>query len=422
MTFFQALTALIVLAALGSYVNHRAFRLPPTIGVMTIALVVTVLLVTLGEIGEIDVTRYTRLIPEIDFSELLFHGFLPFLLFAGALHVDFGDLRQVKWTVGVLSTVGTLISTVVVGVAFWYASSWVGVRISFMYALLFGALISPTDPIAVMSIIKKAGAPKELETRITGESLFNDGVGAIVFLTLLGIATGAHDPAPITVVFVFLQQAVGGALAGWLTGWLVFRLVSSIDNHHVEILLSIALCMGSYALAEVARASGPIAVVVAGLFVGNKGGMTAAVGQPGDYLSIFWEVVDEMMNSVLFLLIGLEVVSVHQTEPYLIAGLVAIVCVLVGRAVSVAIPLWAINLRIRFPKGTTTLLIWGGLRGAISIALALLLPRGPERELVVTVTYVVVVFSVLTQGMTFGWFLRKLTANSNRQMQSRRES
>ncbi|HDR9769732.1 TPA: sodium:proton antiporter [Burkholderia cepacia ATCC 25416] len=410
MTFFHALTALIVLAALGSYVNHRVFHLPPTIGVMTIALVATVLLVILGEFGAIDVTRFTRLIPEIDFSELLFHGFLPFLLFAGALHVDLHDLRQVKWTVGVLSTVGTLISTMFVGTVFWYASWWLGVRIGFIYALLFGALISPTDPIAVMSIIKKAGAPRELETRITGESLFNDGVGAIVFLTLLSITTAAREPGVFDVTLLFIQQAVGGALAGWLAGWIVSRLVASIDNHHVEILLSIALCMGSYALAELGRASGPIAVVVAGLFAGNHGTMKTVSGQTGEYLSMFWEIVDEMMNSVLFLLIGLEVLSIHQSRTYLIAGMVAVGCVLAGRTVSVAIPLGVIGLRIRFPKGTTRLLIWGGLRGAISLALALLLPHGPQRELIVTVTYVVVVFSVLTQGTTFGWLLRKLTS------------
>jgi len=407
MTFFETLTVLIVMTAVGGYLNNRRFHLPPTIGLMSIALVSSLILVIIGETGALQVGKYANLVATIDFGELVFHGFLPFLLFAGALHVDLGDLRKVKWTVSILSTLGTIISTCIVGISFSYASSWLGYHLPFTYALLFGALISPTDPIAVLGMIKNAGAPKELETPITGESLFNDGVGAVIFFTILGTATGREEPSVSQISLFFLQQALGGCMLGWLLGWLVFRMARTVDNHHVEVLLSIALCMGSYALAELLHFSGPIAVVVAGLFLGNEGWKTAFSEQTRQYLTIFWEVIDEILNSVLFLLIGLEMIAIRIEGGYLVLGLIGIGCVLLGRAISVAIPIWTLHIGFRFPKGTIPLLIWGGLRGALSIALALLLPVGPERELILTVTYVIVIFSVLVQGMTFRRVLRR---------------
>ncbi len=408
MTLFQTVTILIVLTALGGYLNHRLLHLPPTIGLMAIALVSSLLLVALGETGVVEVHKYARFVPSIDFSDLVFHGFLAFLLFAGALHVDLADLCKVKWTVTILSTLGTIISTFVIGALFWCAAYSFGYGLRFIYALLFGALISPTAPIAVLGIIKKAGAPKDQETRITGESLFNDGVGAVIFLTILDIATGRSEPSVASVSWFFVQQALGGIALGWLLGWAVSRLLRKVDNYQVEVLLSIALCMGSYALADAIRMSGPIAVVVAGLFLGNDGRNLAMSEQTKDYLGTFWQLIDEILNSLLFLLIGLEILAIKETGTYLVLGLVGIACVLIGRGISVLIPIRIMGFIVSFPKGTITLLTWGGLRGALSIALAFLLPQGQERELILTTTYIVVIFSILVQGLTFGPLLRKI--------------
>jgi CPA1 family monovalent cation:H+ antiporter len=274
--------------------------------------------------------------------------------------------------------------------------------------LLFGALISPTDPIAVLGIIRKAGAPKDMETRITGESLFNDGVGAVIFLTILDIATGRSEPSVASVSWFFVQETLGGIALGWLLGWIVFRLLRKIDDYQVEVLLSIALCMGSYALADAIHMSGPIAVVVAGLFLGNNGRNLAMSEQTQEYLGKFWELIDEILNSLLFLLIGLEILAIKETGAYLVLGLLGIACVLIGRCISVLIPIRIMDFVVSFPKGTIALLTWGGLRGALSIALAFLLPQDRERELILTTTYIVVIFSILVQGLTFGPLLRKI--------------
>ncbi|HVW51185.1 MAG TPA: sodium:proton antiporter [Trinickia sp.] len=408
MTLFQTVTVLIALTALGGYLNHRLLSLPPTIGLMAISLVSSLVLVFLGKTGLVEIQRYARFVPSIDFSDLVFHGFLAFLLFAGALHVDLGDLYKVKWTVTILSTFGTILSTVVIGTLFWSASHALGYDLPFIYALLFGALISPTDPIAVLGIIKKAGAPKDLETRITGESLFNDGVGAVIFLSILDIATGRSGPSIATVSWFFVQETLGSIALGWLLGWMTFRLIRTIDDYQVEILLSIALCMGSYALADALRMSGPIAVVVAGLLLGNNGLKRAMSKKTQEYLGTFWELVDEILNSLLFLLMGLEILAVKETDTYLALGLIGIVCVLTGRVISVFIPIKTMSAVVSFPKGTIALLTWGGLRGALSISLAFLLPQGHVRELILTTTYIVVLFSILVQGLSFGPLLRRL--------------
>lgn len=408
MTLFQTVTVLIVLTALGGYLNHRLLHLPPTIGLMAIALVSSLVLVMLGETGVVEVHKYARFIPSIDFSDLVFHGFLAFLLFAGALNVDLGDLYKVKWTVTILSTLGTIISTFVIGTLFWCAAYLLGYELRFIFALLFGALISPTDPIAVLGIIKKAGAPKALETRITGESLFNDGVGAVIFLTILSTASGRSVPSVASVSWFFIQETLGGIALGWLLGWIVFRLLRKIDDYQVEVLLSVALCMGTYALADAIQTSGPIAVVVAGMFLGNNGRNLAMSKHTQQYLGMFWQLIDEILNSLLFLLIGLEILAIKETGISIFLGLIGIVCVLIGRAISVLIPIRIMSFVVSFPKGTVTLLTWGGLRGALSIALAFLLPQGHERELILTTTYIIVIFSILVQGLTFGPLLRRI--------------
>lgn len=407
MTLFQTLTALVALAALAAYLNYRFLKLPSTIGLMVIALAASIILVLLATAGVGEVQRFAHFVSHIDFSNLVFHGMLAFLLFAGAMHVDLGDLRKVKWTVGILATVGTLLSTFVVGTLFWLAAHVLGYHFTFIYALLFGALISPTDPIAVLGIIKKAGAPKDLETRITGESLFNDGVGVVIFLTVLDVATGQGTPASGTVILFFLKESVGGIALGWFLGWVVFRMLRQVNHYQVETLISLALCLGSYALAEAVRVSAPIAVVVAGLFIGNEGFALAMSEQTQEYLDMFWELIDEILNSLLFLLIGLEIIPVKETGINLLLGVVGIISVLAGRWVSVIVPIGVMSTLSKFPNGTVKLLTWGGLRGAISIALALLLPPGPEKGVILTTTYLVVIFSVLVQGLTFGPLLKR---------------
>jgi CPA1 family monovalent cation:H+ antiporter len=327
---------------------------------------------------------------------------LGFLLFAGALHVNLGDLLQQKWVISSLATAGLLISTLIVASLTWILLRSLGLDLPFIYCLLFGALISPTDPIAVLGILKNANAPKSLETKITGESLFNDGVGVVVFIVLLDVVRGGHEIDAGDVVLFFLQEAVGGAVFGLATGFLVYWMLKSVDNYPVEILLTMALVTGTYALAETLHLSAPIAVVVAGLLIGNQGRALAMSEKTCEHLDSFWELVDEILNAVLFVLIGLEILVLQFNLSYLLAGLAAILLVLAARWVSVGIPISLLRLRREFSPNVVKIMTWGGLRGGISVALALSLPSGPERDVILAITYTVVVFSILVQGLTIG--------------------
>jgi CPA1 family monovalent cation:H+ antiporter len=408
-TLFDVIAVLLTLAALFSYFNYRFIKLPATIGVMLIALLLSLLLIVLGRFN-IPIDRQAmRILSAVDFNRTLLHGMLSFLLFAGALHVNLGDLASQKRVIGLLATVGLLISTTIVGVVSWWLFSLLGVKIPFIYCLLFGALISPTDPIAVLGILKKAGVAKSLETKITGESLFNDGVAVVVFLVLLGITQGGQEVGVWDVAKLFLQEAVGGGLLGLLLGWITYRLLSRLDHYQVEILLSLSLVTGGYALAGALHLSGPIAVVVAGLLIGNHGRALAMSERTVQHLDTFWELVDEILNAVLFLLIGLELLVLNFTGRYLLAGLLMIPMVLVARFVSVAVPVTVLRKVRTFSPHVIKMLTWGGLRGGISVALALSLPAGESRELVLAVTYVVVIFSITVQGLTIG----KLVKRSN---------
>jgi CPA1 family monovalent cation:H+ antiporter len=410
MTLFQTSALLLTLAALAAFINVRWIKLPQTIGLMAIAMVGSLLLLVLGELGLVPLRTFAAFVSGIDFGDVLLHGMLSFLLFAGALHVDFGDLRRERLPVAILSTLGVVIATFVTGILFWYGMSLIGLRISFLTALLFGALISPTDPIAVLGIIKKVGAPKRLETKIAGESLFNDGIGVVVFLTILGIATGQSQASPSGVGLLLFKEAIGGAILGLALGWGVYLMLKAVDAYQVEILLTLALVTGGYALAEALHVSAPITMVVSGLFIGNRGRVFAMSDQTRERLDSFWELIDEILNAVLFILIGLELIVIALHPSYLVAGLVAILVSLFGRVISVGLPIWALGFKQKFMPGTVRILTWGGLRGGISIALALSLPPGPERDIVIAATYLVVVFSVLVQGLTFGKVMKHLTA------------
>ncbi len=404
MTLVETITILVCLSAGFSYLNHRYIRLPVTIGLMAIALGMSLALVLLGKLGIGIDAEAESFVRSIDFDETLLHGMLSFLLFAGALHVNLDDLLEEKWFIGTLACLGLLVSTAIVGALVYFALGWIGYPIPLIGCLLFGALISPTDPIAVLSILKKVSAPKQLEIKITGESLFNDGVGVALFLVLLSVAeTGQAEPG--SVALLFLQEAIGGALVGLAAGYGAYRMLKSIDQHHVEILITLALVMGGYALADVLHTSGPIAVVVAGLLIGNHGRHLGMSDTTREYLDTFWELIDELLNAILFVLIGLEVLALSFKSEYLIAGLVAIPLVLLARFVSVSLPVQAFRLFHELTDRATLILTWGGLRGGISVAMALSLPPSSFRDVIITMTYIVVVFSILVQGLTIGRIL-----------------
>jgi len=400
---------LITLSALFSYINHRFIGLPTTIGVMLIALLMSLLLILIGELG---VARFDevaeRLLLGVDFDETLMHGMLSFLLFAGALHVDLGGLKQQKWVITILATMGVFLSTMIVGVLAWAVLSWLRIGIPFIYCLLFGALISPTDPIAVLATLKNVGIVKSLETKIAGESLFNDGVGVVVFLVIAGLAVDPGNVSVGTAVLLFVREAVGGVLFGLGLGYAGFFLLRTVDNYQVEVLITLAMVMGGYAAALALHTSGPIAMVVAGLLIGNRGRVLAMSDRTREHLDTFWELVDEILNAVLFVLIGLEVLVLQFTREYLIAGLLMIPLVLIARTVSVGIPINLLRLKRDFSPHVVKILVWGGIRGGISVALALSLPAGPQRDVVVAMTYIIVVFSILVQGLTIGTVAKRL--------------
>lgn len=401
--------ACLVITALLAYLNHRFVGMPTAIGVMATALAFSLALIGLDAIGVAHSLRQYEesLLRSIDFSDVLMQGMLSFLLFAGALHVDLSELKRYRLQVGALALIGTVVSTVLVGFGISLALELVGLHLPLMYCLLFGALISPTDPIAVMGILKSAGAPRELELVISGESLFNDGVGVVIFSLLLGMVTSGVTPTPGHVFESLLHEAGGGVLFGLVLGYVTFRLLKSIDNYQVEVLLSLAAVTGGYALASKLHVSGPLAMVVAGLIIGNHGRAIAMSDVTRRYVDMFWELIDEILNAILFVLIGMEVLLVVFSANLLIAGCVAVVVTLLARLLTVGLPAAALQGVLNLPPGSWKVLTWGGLRGGISVALALSLPAGPERDTVLALTYSVVVFSILAQGLSIGHVTRK---------------
>ncbi len=370
MTIFQTIAVLLVLAAVGGYVNHRYVRLPVTIGQMAFALIVSLLGALLGMAGWLDLSAATEFVQGIDFADVLLHGMLSFLLFAGAMHVNLSDLKNVMAPVSVLATFGVCLATALTGTLVFHAAQWVGIGLPFIYALLFGALISPTDPIAVLAMLKQAGASRGIYAKIAGESLFNDGVGVVVFLSILGVATGArHEASAGAVAAMLAQEALGGLSLGVLLGWAAYRLLRSIDEYKVELLITLALAAGGYALAEVLHVSAPICMVAAGLVVGNQGRALGMSDKTRARIDDFWELVDEVLNAVLFMLIGLEIIVLAVTRQHIALGLMAIVAVLLARAISVGLPLAILGGRRRFEKGTVGILTWGGLRGGVDLSM-----------------------------------------------------
>lgn len=405
---FDIAAICVVVTSLLAYMNHRWLRLPVTIGVMAIALLMSLMIVGLGRLGiDLGIREYEeRFVRSIDFSDVLMQGMLSFLLFAGALHVDLAALARFRWQVAGLAVLGTLLSTVAVGFGMWLLLPMFDLHLSLLYCLLFGALISPTDPIAVMGILKSAHAPPDLELVIAGESLFNDGVGVVLFSLVLGVLASGGAPSLANAGVLLLHEAGGGLLLGAVLGYLAYRLLKSIDEYRVEVLLTLAVVIGGYSLASHLHVSGPLAMVVAGLIVGNGGRRYAMSDTTRRYVDMFWELIDEILNAVLFVLLGMEVLIIAFSWQGLAAGAVAVAVTLAARALTVGLPVRAAGLRFGLPKGSSRVLVWGGLRGGISVALALSLPLGDMRDLILALTYCVVVFSILVQGLTVGVVVR----------------
>lgn len=410
MDIFTIITVLVVFSSLFAYVNVRFLRLPNTIGLMIMAIVLTLIVLIVGTFNSSVTAEAEKFIESIDLSDLILDVLLSFLLFAGALHTDWEKLKEQGAPIIILATVGVLASTFIVGTSFFLVSnSLIGYSISYIHCLLFGALISPTDPIAVLGILKKIGVPKQLEVKFVGESLFNDGVGVVIFLTLFSIADlGIENVEASDILLLFAEEVLGGIALGLALGYITLHLTRSIDDYETEIMITLAIVMGGYLLASRLHFSGPLAVVVAGLFIGNSARETSMSETTRTYLDRFWELVDVLLNAVLFVLIGFELLIITYKQQYLIAGLLAIVIVLVARYLVLKIPIHIFKDKLNFVPRTDLIMTWGGLRGGISIALALSLTSDMNREFLLTVTYIVVVFSIIVQGLTVEKLINRL--------------
>ncbi|MGI9521803.1 MAG: cation:proton antiporter [Hyphomicrobiaceae bacterium] len=417
MTLLDILAILLGLAAVFGYVNHRFLKLPHSIGLVVIALLASGAILALDTLvpGLKIGATVRKLLVDIDFHDVLMEGFLSALLFAAAVHIDLSEIAARKWAITLMATIGVLISTFLVGGAFWSVAQYLGFDLPFIWALVFGALISPTDPVAVLGILKRVHVPPLLRAKIAGESLFNDGVGVVIFTIVVALATstghGASELGPLQVTGLFIAEAFGGAALGLAFGLLAFLLMYSLDEHNLEIMITLALVTGAYAAALHLHVSGPIAMVVSGLLIGNQGASLAMSEKTRRHVFEFWELTDEILNSVLFLLIGLEVLVILPSPAHAGLALAAIPIVLIGRWVAVSVPIGLMAIRERFTRGTIRILTWGGLRGGISVALALSLPAVAYKAPILTATYSVVVFSIIVQGLTMEPIVKRIMAN-----------
>lgn len=410
MELFEILTELTVIAALFGYVNVRFLKLPSTIGLLAMALVSTVGILIIGQFQPSILARAEAAVSMIDFQHLLLDVMLSFLLFAGALHTKLDQLEKLRGPIIAFATLGVLISTVIIGALVFGLLQIFGLDVPFIYCLLFGALISPTDPIAVLGILRQVGAPKKLEAMIVGESLFNDGIGVVVFLSIFGIAAGSGHVSAGEIGLLFLEEVGGGIALGLLLGYFGYRLMHSVDHYETEVMLSLALVMGGYLLASSLHFSGPLAMVVAGLFIGNKARDGAWSDETELYLDKFWELLDVFLNAILFVLIGLELLIIEIDGRSLWLGILVIPITLFARFVALYGPIRIFRKRLELMRGTDVIMTWGGLRGGISIALALSLTAQMERDLFLTITYVVVIFSILVQGLSVGKVVHRFTS------------
>ncbi|WP_424000431.1 cation:proton antiporter [Maribacter sp. IgM3_T14_3] len=410
MDVFTIISVLVFLSAIFGYINARFLKLPNSIGLMLITILFTLAVFLIGYIDDTLINAERYIITQIDFKSVLLDIMLSFLLFAGALHTNFEQLKVQRWPILVFSTLGVLVSTFLVGTSMYYLLQFIGMEISFIYCLLFGSLISPTDPIAVLGILKKAGAPKQLETKIVGESLFNDGVGVVVFLTIFQLAS-ATDVAvnPLDILELFGVEVIGGLALGLALGWGTWKLMKSIDDYDIEVIITLATVMVGTLIAQKFHLSAPLAMVAAGLVVGNDTVRNSAMSETTEtYVDKFWELLDILLNTLLFVLIGMEMLVLSFKTEYVIAGLLAIPLVLICRYLSLLIPIKFFEKRLDFVPRTNLVMTWGGLRGGISIALALGLSDEMHRDAFLVITYIVVVFSIIGQGLTVEKLIKRV--------------
>lgn len=401
MNIYSLLALMITLAALFGWLNARYYQIPTTIAIMGGSLLISLILLTLGQFGFHEFEHYVASeLAKINFNEFLLNGLLSFLLFAGALTIDIEHLRDCKWEIGVLASLSTIASTFIIAGLLYYLISFTAFQLPFIYCLLFGALISPTDPIAVLAIFKEVKAPTKLEVTVTGESLFNDGVGIVLFLTIYQIAFHHQTADWQQVLLLFSRQAIGGIVYGLLLGYFIYKLIKPLDDYKVEILLTIAITTGGYAASEFLGISGPLAMVAAGIFMGNRGRKLGMKASTREQLDNFWELIDEILNAVLFSLIGLELLVLDLSWKQLLLSIATIPLVLFARYLTVSIPISFFKLKKTYPPHYVNILVWGGLRGGLAVALALALPESPYRNLILSLTYSIVIFSVLVQGLS----------------------
>ena len=412
MSLFEIISLVLALAAAFSYLNVLYLRWPSTIGLTFISLILSLTLVTIDQ-SSVPLDSHLRvLVGHIDFHETVMNGMLSFLLFGGALHVSLSDLRRQQLPVAALASLGVVISTAVTAVLLYTLLPFIGIDIPLSMCLVFGAMISPTDPVAVHDLMRGSATPPSLRSKIAGESLFNDGIAVVLFIAFVGIALGEDELSPGGIFRLTVLSIVGGIGLGLCLGFVAHGMLRRVDDAKTSVLISLALVTGGYSLARLIDASGPIAMVVAGLWVGNVARLRAMSPETRRRLDDFWELIDELLNSVLFVLIGLEVIQVSFGQNHWLAGLIAIPIVLFARAAAIMLPMKALARRVDFSQHAAILLIWGGLRGGISIALALSIPESATRDTIVAITYTVVVFSMLGQGMSFPWLLRRLLPDS----------
>jgi CPA1 family monovalent cation:H+ antiporter len=410
MDYFLIITILVFISAVFGYINVRFLKLPNTIGLMLITIVFTLAVFVISYFDATLLNAEKYIITQIDFKTVLLDIMLSFLLFAGALHTNFEQLKIQRWPILSFATIGVLTSTFLVGTATYFLLQILGMDILYVYCLLFGALISPTDPIAVLGILKKAGVPKKLETKIVGESLFNDGVGVVVFLTIYQFASpGEGHTGVVDIMKLFGLEIIGGIALGLALGWVTYRLMRSIDDYDIEVIITLAAVMGGTVIAQKFHLSAPLAMVTAGLMVGNDTIRDSAMSEITEtYVDKFWELIDILLNTILFVLIGMEILVLTFDGKYILAGLLAVPTVLACRYISLLLPINFYKKRLDFVPNTNLIMTWGGLRGGISIALALGLTEAMERDLFLVITYVVVVFSIIVQGLTIGKLVNKL--------------
>ncbi len=409
MDVFTIITVLIVLAALFGYLNARFLKLPNTIGLMSITIMCTFVVLGISYFDDTLLEQEKLLISEIDFETVLLDVMLSFLLFAGALHTSFQQLKVQRKPILAFATLGTITSTFLVGTLVYFLLPLLSLEVDFIYCLLFGALISPTDPIAVLGILKQVGAPKKLETKIVGESLFNDGVGVVVFITIFQIAKGGAEISALHIAELFLVEVGGGIALGLLLGWITYRLMKSIDDYDTEVIITIAAVMGGTIVAQSLHLSAPLAMVTAGLMVGNDTVRNTAMSKITEqYVDKFWELVDVLLNTILFVLIGMEILVLTFDKEYILAGIIIIPLLLFSRYLSLLLPIKFYSKKLDFVPKTNIIMTWGGLRGGISIALALSLTSTMHRELFLVITYIVVVFSIVGQGLSLGKLIKKV--------------